>query len=210
MKSTIRISKLIALSFLAMHTSAQVVKSDLSTAHAGKKLYMDVHKSASGKFNYNDVLKAHKKDLAVEKKYGVDIVKYWVNEDEGTIFCLAYANDSDALRKTHAEAHGLTPQKIYEVSSGAPLDFSKTKNLYMDIHYLGAGSVTKDAVAGAHQKDLAVQNKYGADFINYWVDEKEGVVMCLVQADDSTKLDGTHKEAHGLMPSEVLKVRPGK
>jgi hypothetical protein len=210
MKKIIRISKFIAFSLLSLHVSAQEIKNDIKSENSGKKLFMDVHKIAGGKVSYNDVLKAHKKDLAVEKKYGVEIVKYWVNEDEGTIFCLAYANDSDAIRKTHAEAHGLLPQRIYEVSSGAPLEFSKTKNLYMDIHYLGAGNVTKDAVAGAHLKDLAVQNKYGADFLNYWVDEKEGVVMCLVQAGDAKELEDTHKEAHGLMPNEVLKVRAGK
>jgi hypothetical protein len=30
-----------------------------------------------------------------------------------------------------------------------------------------------------------VQPKYGVNFINYWVDEKNGVVMCLSEAADS-------------------------
>lgn len=36
--------------------------------------------------------------------------------------------------------------------------------------------VTYAAVAEAHQKDLAVEKKYGVNFIDYWVDEQQGVV----------------------------------
>ena len=40
-----------------------------------------------GKVKYEDVANAHAKDLAVEKKYGVDFIKYWVDEDKG--LCIA-------------------------------------------------------------------------------------------------------------------------
>jgi hypothetical protein len=83
-------------------------------------------------------------------------------------------------------------------------------NLYLDIHELGAGKVTAADVAGAHQKDLAIQGKYGVNLINYWVDEKKGTVMCLAQAPDSTALINTHKEAHGLIPIRVEKVKQGQ
>ena len=43
----------------------------------------------------------------------------------------------------------------------------------------------------------------------YWVDEKNGVVMCLSEAADSMSIIKTHKEAHGLVPSSVLKVKQG-
>ena len=39
--------------------------------------------------------------------------------------------------------------------------------LYMDIHKNVKG-LTKEAVEGAHQKDLEVQGKHGAKFHNYW------------------------------------------
>jgi hypothetical protein len=83
-------------------------------------------------------------------------------------------------------------------------------NLYLDIHELGPGNVTAAAVAAAHQKDLAVEHKYGVNFINYWVDEKNGTVMCLSQAPDSTAVINTHKEAHGLIPVSVVKVQQGQ
>ncbi|TLV04030.1 DUF4242 domain-containing protein [Dyadobacter luticola] len=78
------------------------------------------------------------------------------------------------------------------------------------MHQLGAGNVTAKAVADAHVKDLAVQGKYGVNFINYWVDEKSGAVMCLSEAKDANSVISTHKEAHGLIPVEVHQVKQGQ
>ena len=61
------------------------------------------------------------------------------------------------VRKTHAEAHGLLPDEFYKVSEGKKLSIKGKNNLYLDIHELGEGKVTAADVAGAHQKDLAVQ-----------------------------------------------------
>ena len=72
------------------------------------------------------------------------------------------------------------------------------------------GNVNVKAVAEAHKKDLAVQKKYGVNLINYWVDEKNGTVMCLAQAPDSAALINTHKEAHGLIPVSVMLVKQGQ
>jgi hypothetical protein len=57
---------------------------------------------------------------------------------------------------------------------------SAQTHLFIDVHHLGAGKVTAEAVADAHAKDLAVQKKYGTQFIKYWVDEKAGDVYCLL------------------------------
>jgi len=65
-------------------------------------------------------------------------------------------------------------------------------------------------VAGAHQKDLMVENKYGVNFINYWVNTKDGVVMCLSEAPDSSAVINTHREAHGLIPSSISAVKQGQ
>ncbi|RRB18390.1 DUF4242 domain-containing protein [Larkinella knui] len=82
--------------------------------------------------------------------------------------------------------------------------------MFLDIHQLGPGNVTAKAVAEAHAKDLAAQGKYGVNFINYWVDEKSGVVMCLSEAKDAKSVIDTHKEAHGLIPVEVHPVKQGQ
>ncbi|PSR57131.1 DUF4242 domain-containing protein [Adhaeribacter arboris] len=84
------------------------------------------------------------------------------------------------------------------------------KYLFLDVHELGAGKVTAQDVAAAHQKDLASQQKYGVNFINYWVSEKEGRVLCLSEAADSTAIIKTHQEAHGLLPAYVVQVKQGE
>ncbi|MBV9987518.1 MAG: DUF4242 domain-containing protein [Chitinophagaceae bacterium] len=173
----------------------------------GNQLYIDVHYLAAGKVKLADVAAAHSKDLAVQDRYGVSFLKYWVNEDKGVIYCLSSAPNSDAVQQTHKEAHGLLAANIFAVSPGAEAAAAGNDNFFLDVHTLGAGNVTAAAVAKAHEKDLAVQGKYGVNFLNYWVDEKEGVVLCLSQAKDSAKVISTHREAHGLLPTAIYKVK---
>ncbi len=203
---------LIAAIFVAgAKLNAQANTADTSKAAAQPMhLYIDVHNLGAGKVTYKAVAEAHAKDLAVEKKYGVQFIKYWVDEKAGKVYCLSNAPDSAAIAKTHGEAHGLLPDQVYLVTSGMEANLNAGKDFYLDVHELGAGNVTAAAVAEAHKKDLAVENKYGVNFINYWVDEKAGVVLCLSQAPDSTAIINTHKEAHGLVPAFVLKVKPGQ
>jgi uncharacterized protein DUF4242 len=180
------------------------------TSSVSKKLYIDVHHLGAGKVTAKDVAAAHQKDLAVEQKYGVSFLKYWVDEAKGDVYCLSSAASPEAIRKTHGEAHGLLPDQILEVTSGKNATLKGKNNLYLDRHELGAGNVNAKAVAEAHKKDLAVQKKYGVNLINYWVDEKNGTVMCLAQAPDSIALIKTHKDAHGLIPASVMLVKQGQ
>lgn len=210
MKSAFILFAISAFSIVSLHSCAQKRKPDSTGSSAIKKnLFIDVHQLEPGKVKYEDVARAHAKDLATEKKYGVHFIKYWVNEEKGLVYCLSSSSDSESIRKTHAEAHGLLPEYIYQVTDGTAADLNNQTNFFLDVHYLGAGNVTAKDVAGAHAKDLAVEKKYGVNFINYWVDEKNGVVMCLSQAKDSASVIDTHKEAHGLIPAYVLKVKQG-
>jgi hypothetical protein len=194
-------------SLVTLQLSAQTGQTDLA---AGKHLYIDVHQLEPGKVTYEGVAAAHAKDLAVQEKYGVKFLKFWVDEERGLIYCLSSASDTASIRKTHSEAHGLLPAEIYQVTDGQESALTDQKNYFLDIHELGAGKVTAKDVAGAHQKDLAVEQKYGVNFVNYWVDEKKGVVFCLSQAKDSASIVNAHKEAHGLIPVAVLKVKQGE
>lgn len=196
-----------AFSLAFSHLSAQTGGDGGAGA---KHLFIDVHQMEPGKVKFADVAAAHAKDKAVQGKYGVDFIKFWVDENKGVVYCLSSASDTASIRKTHAEAHGLMPAHIYEVTDGPQAAIKNPKNLLLDVHYLGAGKVTAKDVAGAHQKDLAVEKKHNANFVNYYVDEKQGVVMCLVEAKDSSALLATHKEAHGLMPNDVMKVKQGQ
>lgn len=174
-----------------------------------KFLFIDVHNLEPGKVDFDAVAGAHKEDLAKEGKYGVHFLKYWVDESEGKVYCLAQSSDSASVYHTHKEAHGLVPDRIIQVTSGKEAFNRLDAPLFFDVHRIGSGKVNAEAVAGAHEKDLAVQNKYRANFINYWVDEKNGIVMCVVQAPDSAALVRAHEEAHGLIPDEVHEVKEG-
>ena len=210
MKITTAFLTLVMLNTISFHVQAQMSMNSASIhSDSSKHLFIDVHQLQPGKVKYDDVANAHAKDLAVEKKYGVDFIKYWVDEDKGLVYCLSSSRDTQSIIQTHAEAHGLIPQHVYEVTGETATALKSDKNLFLDIHYLGAG-VTANDVAAAHEKDLAVQKKYGVNFTNYFFDEKSGVVMCLAEAKDSTDLIKTHKEAHGLLPAEVFEVMPGQ
>ena len=203
------LSVLIIAGSISFHISAQAIDTSAQLKNA-INLYIDVHQLTPGKVKFTDVEAAHVKDLAVENKYGVHFINYWVDEEQGLVYCLSSTGDSSSIRKTHAEAHGLLPDHIFKVTEGSAAALTGNKNLFLDIHKLGAGNVTAAAVADAHKKDLAVQGKYGVNFINYWVDEKAGVVMCLSEAADSNAIIATHKEAHGLIPVEILSVKQGQ
>ena len=80
-------------------------------------LYMDIHRSLEG-LTAQKVADVHKKDLAVQEKYGVKYLRYWYNDADGSVFCLSDAPNKDAAIRVHREAHGLIPDEIIEVREG--------------------------------------------------------------------------------------------
>jgi hypothetical protein len=80
--------------------------------------------------------------------------------------------------------------------------------LFMDVHHKVDG-LTAEAVAGAHQRDLETQTKYGVHYRQYWFDEASGKVFCLVDAPDAAAAEAVHREAHGLLADEITEVREG-
>src|SRR6266699_3839393 len=76
-------------------------------------LYMDIHEIHGA--TPEDVAKAHAADVEVQQKYGVNYLKYWVNESQGKIFCLVDAPNAEAASCVHREAHGLVAEKIIQV-----------------------------------------------------------------------------------------------
>jgi len=81
-------------------------------------------------------------------------------------------------------------------------------HLYLDVHNRVEG-LTAEAVAGAHQKDLAIQGKYRVNYLKYWYDEGTGRVYCLVEAPSKEAAATVHKEAHGLVADEITEVKEG-
>ena len=80
-------------------------------------LFMDVHRKVDG-LTAEAVAGAHKKDLEKQDQHGVKYLKYWFNEDSGTVFCLSEAPDREAALRVHSEAHGLMPDEVIEVKEG--------------------------------------------------------------------------------------------
>lgn len=76
--------------------------------------------------------------------------------------------------------------------------------IYMDRHNL-AGVSAEDA-AHAHDADLAIQATYDVDFLTYWFDAHRGAVFCLVEAPDREAVEVVHREAHGLIPHDIIEV----
>jgi hypothetical protein len=82
-------------------------------------LFMDVHESLPAGATVKDVAEAHRADLQVQDQYGVKYLRYWTDETNGKVFCLAEAPDADAAIAVHRDAHGLLASRIYEVVEGS-------------------------------------------------------------------------------------------
>ena len=78
-------------------------------------------------------------------------------------------------------------------------------SLFMDVHNI-EGGVSSEDVAGAHMADLETQKKYGVSYLRYWVNEDQGKIFCLVEADCAEDATTVHREAHGLVADEIYPV----
>lgn len=76
--------------------------------------FIDIHEIPGGA-SADDIARAHAADVAIQAKYGVDYLKYWVNEGQGKIFCFCTAPDAAAADRVHREAHGMAAQRIVTV-----------------------------------------------------------------------------------------------
>jgi hypothetical protein len=81
--------------------------------------------------------------------------------------------------------------------------------LFLDVHQKAPDGAKAKDVADAHMADLKVQERYGVKYINYWFDEKEGKIFCLVEAPTAEAANRVHKEAHGLVADAIHPVVQG-
>ena len=80
-------------------------------------LFMDVH-NLGGAIGIADVAQAHAADLETQGPYRVDYQRYWVDEQQGKVFCLVEAPDAETAATVHREAHGLVADEIFPVTEG--------------------------------------------------------------------------------------------
>ena len=81
-------------------------------------LYLDVHNKVEGATT-DALAHAHRKDLEVQHKYGVNYLRYWFDEGTGKVFCLVEAPSKEAAAAVHREAHGVMADDIIEVKDGS-------------------------------------------------------------------------------------------
>jgi AraC-like DNA-binding protein len=139
---------------------------------------MDIHTVGAEPFSIEDVVKAHMEDLAIQEKFGVTQIKYWVNEETQTIFCLMRGPDKESCHLVHKESHGNTACNIIEVSDNeynlymgigpAVNDLAKTESGEVDTGYrtfLSINFVSLSGEAGAKKEIYRI------------LEENEGVVI---------------------------------
>ena len=70
--------------------------------------------------------------------------------------------------------------------------------------------MTAEAVAGAHMKDIKVQEKHGVKYLKYWFNEDDGSIFCLCEAPNKEAAEAVHREGHGLVADEIIEVKEGE
>ena len=76
--------------------------------------YLDIHDLPGA--TLEDIAHAHHLDLETQAKYGVEYLKYWVNQKNGKVFCVCHAPSADAADAVHRDAHGARAARITEVT----------------------------------------------------------------------------------------------
>lgn len=94
-------------------------------------LFMDLHKAEDYDVQptVEEIKKNHIADLAVQHKYGVKFLQYWINEEAGLVFCLMEAPDKESCAAVHREAHGAMPCNIIELRGGDYARFMGEENI---------------------------------------------------------------------------------
>jgi hypothetical protein len=98
-------------------SNSRTTKNSLIGGDDEMPLFMDIHKNVEG-LTVEGIIEAHKKDLESQGRHDVKYLRYWFNEDEGTVFCLFEAPNAEAGATVHAEAHGGVADEIIEVQEG--------------------------------------------------------------------------------------------
>ena len=74
----------------------------------------------------------------------------------------------------------------------------------MDRHNIQGA--TAEEVAQAHHSDLKIQSRHNCRALTYWYDESRGAAFCLVEAPSPAAVNNMHREAHGLIPNQIIEV----
>lgn len=79
--------------------------------------------------------------------------------------------------------------------------------LFMDFHKFD--NITVEAAKTAHTADEGVQDRYGVKHLQFWVNEAEGTVFCLIEGPDKETCAKVHRISHGNVACALTEVEPG-
>lgn len=79
--------------------------------------------------------------------------------------------------------------------------------LYMDFHKIAG--LTIEEVRKAHLADLAIQEKYGVKYHQFWLNQQAGTIFCLTEGPDMKTCEMVHRLAHGNVACAMTEVEPG-
>ena len=80
-------------------------------------MFMDRHDAVEA--TPQEIAQMHLQDVAVQGKYGVRYVSYWVDEVGKSAFCLVEAPSIERAISVHREAHGAIPSAVIPVNQQA-------------------------------------------------------------------------------------------
>ncbi|HEX3461600.1 MAG TPA: nickel-binding protein [Acidimicrobiales bacterium] len=69
-----------------------------------------------------ELANAHRLDVAIQERHGVNYHTYWFEPENGSVFCLAEGPSKQAIETVHRESHGLLASTILELGEFAPLN----------------------------------------------------------------------------------------
>jgi len=76
------------------------------------------------------------------------------------------------------------------------------------VHDIPGGVAVEDVVR-ARLADMQVQAGHDVRYLRYWVDERAGRVFCLVEAPSADAAAAVHRQAHGMVASDIYQVQEG-
>jgi class 3 adenylate cyclase len=76
--------------------------------------------------------------------------------------------------------------------------------MFIDRH--DAPGLTPEEVAEAHERDVAVQERYGVVYRTYWFDPDNGSVFCLAEGPSREAVEDVHREAHDQTAYKVIEI----
>ena len=79
--------------------------------------------------------------------------------------------------------------------------------LFMDFHKIE--NITVDDVVSAHMADIAIQEKYGVKYHQFWVNQEAGTIFCLTEGPNKEACQLVHQLAHGNIACALTEVESG-